>query len=323
MDITDHQNMNIYLIENKEKLGDSVNILNRYGKVIALTSGEKDINKYKEIFEDREEKIIGVGPGVIEWKLPVDTIKMIKNLKGICTKSSWAYFIDIDYCSKNGIVVCNTPGANSQSVAEYAIWMMFSLARSLPIQLADGLKSKHDNVHLQVEVSGKIMGIVGLGNVGSRIANIGKGLGMKVIYWSPETRNKEFEYKELEDVLKNSDFVFNCVEIKKETKTLLDKSKLSALKNNSYFISVMGGMGWGTEDDDYLIGMVNDGKLAGFAIESENAADFKIRKVKVGANVFISGAYAWFTKEARERSNKMLEQSIIGLVKHKPVNIVK
>src|SRR3990172_7758439 len=125
--------MKIYLIEDKEKLEDSVKELGKHGTVISLTSGEKEISKYRELFKDEDEKVIGIAPGIIEWKFPLEDIKKIINLKGICTKSSWAYYIDIEYCKKNGIVVCNTPGANSQSVAEYAIWMLLSLVRKLPI----------------------------------------------------------------------------------------------------------------------------------------------------------------------------------------------
>jgi phosphoglycerate dehydrogenase-like enzyme len=314
--------MNIYLIEDKEKLGNSLNKLKKYGKVVALTSGQKDIKKYRNLFDDQEDKIIAVGPGVIEWNFPVDVIKNIKNLKGICTKSSWAYFIDIEYCKENNIVVCNTPGANSQSVAEYAILMMLTLARKLPLQIGDKFKPYRDGRHLQIEVMGKTMGVIGLGNVGRRIAKLGKGLGMKVIYWSPRTREEEFEYKDLNSLLKESDFIFNCVEIKGETRELLNKNNLSLLKSNAYFLSVMGGMGWGTEDDDYLIEMVNENKIAGMAIENEHNAKYVIPKIKKGSNVFIAGAYAWYTTEARERSNKMWEESIVGIIKGKPVNVV-
>jgi D-3-phosphoglycerate dehydrogenase len=315
--------MNIYLIEEKDKLGGSVAKLKPFGKVIPLTSGEKTINKYKQIFRDEEEKVIGIAPGITDWKFPVSVIRKIKNLKGICTKSSWAYYIDIDYCKKNNITVCNTPGANSQSVAEYAIWMMFSLVRKLPLQTQEEFEPKYNEIHQQIEVVGKTMGIVGLGNVGRRISKLGKGLGMKVIYWSPKSRDQNYSYKNLNYVLKNSDFIFNCIEVMDKTKGFFNKKKLSLIKKEAYFISVMGGMGWGAEDNDYLIKMINQGKLAGFAIEGEHEHSYKFPKIKKGVNVFIPGAYAWFTKEAAERSNQKWTESIIGIIKNKPINIVK
>ena len=94
--------MNIYLIDKKEDLGDTLKILKPYGRIVLLDSGEKEVSKYKELYEDEEEKVIGIAPGVTEWSFPLEDLKKIKNLKGICTKSSWAFYIDVEYCKKNG-----------------------------------------------------------------------------------------------------------------------------------------------------------------------------------------------------------------------------
>lgn len=304
--------MKIYLVET-DKDYDYASRLKPCGKVVFLDSGEKDISKYKELFQDEEAKIIGVNTGIIEWKFPVKVLKRITNLKGIASKSSWVFYLDLDYCKKNKIVVTNIAGANSQSVAEYAIWMMLSLARKLPIQIDKKYKQVLNKKALQTEIVGKTMGIVGLGNIGSRIAKMGKGMGMKVIYWSPKTRNKKYQYKSLDVLLKKSDFIFNCIEAYEKTKNFFNKKRLSLLRKDAYFISVMGGMGWGPEDNDYLIRMVNEDKLAGLAIENEHKPKYKVPKIKKGKNAFIPGAYAFYTKEAQERSNEMWTESIISI----------
>lgn len=312
--------MNIYLIGRKELSPSSKNILVKYGQVIELTSGNKEFSSYSQLFEDPEEKIIGVAPGVLEWKMPVDDIKSIKNLKGICTKSAWAHYINLNYCRENNIVVCNTPGANSQSVAEYAIWMILSLSRLLPIQMQENFTASYDESHQQVEIEGKTLGIIGLGNIGKRVAKMGKGLGMKVIYWSQTTRDDNYKYVSLNQLLKTADYIVNCVEICAATKNLLDRSKLVLMKPTSYFISVFGGMNWGPEDDKYLLQMVKTKKLAGFAVENEHNGklEFSIPK----GNIFIPGAYAWYTQEALARTEQMWIDSMVGVIKNKCTNKV-
>ena len=151
---------------------------------------------------------------------------------------------------------------------------------------------------------------------------MGKGLGMKVSYWSPKTRNKDYEYKSIESLLKESDFVFNCVEAYEKTKNFFSKEKLFLLRKDAYFISVMGGMGWGPEDNDHLVKMVNEDKLAGLAIENEHEPKYKMPKIKKAKNVLIPGAYAYFTKEAQARSNEMWVESIIGIATKKYVRRV-
>ncbi len=311
--------MNIYLIDTKEALSYTKE-LKPYGRVVLLDSGDKDISSYKELFSNYEPKIIGLNPGIIEWKFPKEEMTKIMNLKGIASKSSWIFYLDIDYCKKNGIAITNIAGANSQAVAEYAVWMMLSLARKLPLQLQAVCKTTLTEPMLQTEIMGKTMGVVGLGHVGKRVAKIGKGLGMKVTYWSPKSRNIDYDYKKPEDLLTESDFVFNCIELKDETKGFFNKEKLGLLKKDACFISVMGGMGWGTEDDDYIVQMVNQNNLGGFAIENEHEPTYKVPKIKKGKNIFVPAAYAWYTKEAQERSNKMWLEQIIGLATNKAEN---
>ena len=314
--------MNIYLIDKKEDLGDTLKILKPYGRIVLLDSGEKEVSKYKELYEDEEEKVIGIAPGVTEWSFPLEDLKKIKNLKGICTKSSWAFYIDVEYCKKNGIPVCNAIAANSQSVAEYAIWQMLSLVKYLPLQIQDNFISKHDSEHLQSEIAGKTMGVVGLGNVGGRLAKMGEGLGMKVIYFSRTKKDVSFEKVNISSLLQKSDFVFNCLENYSETKDYFNIKKLSLLQEKAYYISVMGGAGWGIEDIDYLIDRVKKGRLAGLSVENEHGKGYKLPN-KIKGNIFISGAYAWYTKEARERTIQKWTDSIISCTKGMPINVVK
>ncbi|QQG41286.1 MAG: hypothetical protein HYV90_03890 [Candidatus Woesebacteria bacterium] len=301
--------MNIYLIADKKRTDKVIDKLSKEGKVTVVQQLEDIVS-----FNDPDEKVIGVAPGLVDWKLPREELEKIKNIKGICTLSAWAQWIDLEYCKQNNILVANTPGANSQSVAEYAIWMMFSLARKLSLQIAENFETHDDEIHYQSEILGKTMGIVGLGNIGGRIAKMGKGLGMNVIYWSPKSRNDDYRYTELTDLLKESDYVFNCVETYQKTKNLFDRDKLFLMKKTACFISVLGGMGYGQEDDNYIIEAVNKGNLGGFAVEGEHEKSFVMTDIKSGSNIFVSGNYAYYTLEAETRSLEKWVKAIAGVI---------
>jgi lactate dehydrogenase-like 2-hydroxyacid dehydrogenase len=148
---------------------------------------EKDISKIAQLFSDSEEKVLAIEPTLLNWSLPNEAISRISNLRGICTSSAWARFIDFDYCKEHAISITKTIGANSQSVAEYGIWMMYCLARRLPMHL-----QKNDESNYHTELYGKTLGIIGLGNIGLRIAEIGNGIGMRVQYWNRSQKESSY-----------------------------------------------------------------------------------------------------------------------------------
>lgn len=212
----------------------------------------------EKIQRDKLPKILGIAkPKLIDWVLDSTILNKIPNIVGICTKSSWKEYIDLKYCQDNNIKVLNNVGINSRSVAEYAIFQMLALARNLPQQIKNDFNEKTCITQEHTEIENKIAGIIGLGNIGSHIAKICNGLGMKVRYWSRENRNDQYQFLKLHDLLKSSDFIFNCVETSEETRDFLDKTKLNLMKSTTYFISVLGGCGWKNVQDDYhLIEMV-------------------------------------------------------------------
>ncbi|MBN2101036.1 hypothetical protein JW710_04075 [Candidatus Dojkabacteria bacterium] len=314
--------MKVFIITTKDARTDIFEEIKKHAEVVILDKEENDVDKYSEIIDDVDEKILGVYmPNIIEWTLPRGFLEKVKNLKGIATRSAWTDYIDKDYCRENNIPISHTPVANSQSVSEYAIWQLLCLTRKLPLQMEDGFKTFRDDEHTQTEVTGKTMGVIGLGNIGSRIAKLGEGMGMKVLYWNRSDKDVPYEYDTVENVLKRSDFVFNCLETCDETKGFLNKERLGLMKSSAYFVSVLGGAGWGVEDDDYLIEIVRKGKLAGMSAENEHKKGWKEPDTK-GINVFFPGAYAWMTWEAADRMDKMFVEGVIGMLEGKKVNQV-
>ena len=207
----------------------------------------------------------------------------------------------------------NTPNYSTESVAEYAIWMMLSLVRKLP-KIFSGKMNLLSTHSLQEETKGKVMGVIGLGNIGNRIAEYGDRLGMKVIYFSKSDKDTFFERMTLKKLLKASDFIFPCYEINKNTKKLLDSNLLGLLKETAYFISILGDSGF---DCNYLKKRVAKGKLAGLAFESESQW-----KKKRKSNIFTPPPVAWYTKESQKRCYDSLTETVISVCRGTAINQV-
>lgn len=282
--------------------------------------GKKDIKDYPVLLEDLEPKIVAFDPGFFEWKFPNETIDLIPNLKGIVTRSSWGNFIDIKHTKSKDIAVANAPGANSESVAEYAIFQMLALLRKFPLQLKDGFVTKIDEDHVGDTLVGKTAGILGYGRIGSRIASLCQAMGMQVIYWSKHKKDVPHRFVELEFLLKEADVIFKTWEIIPETDTLLNKENLTLLKESVLFISVFGGIGW-CSDDKILLDLAESNKIGGFSVENEHKKGTEIKNSYAG-NIFLPGAYAWFTKETNLKYGSIAAESIMGIISKKEINRV-
>ncbi|MGD9105543.1 MAG: phosphoglycerate dehydrogenase, partial [Desulfobacterales bacterium] len=144
--------------------------------------------------------------------------------------------IDVQTATKQGIVVMNAPGGNTVTTAEHTISLMLALARNIPQGTASLREGKWEKKKLPgVEITGKILGIIGLGHIGRVVANRAKGLKMKVVaadpYVSKEAaKSLEVELVPLEDLLIRSDFITLHVPRLKETTNMIDAATINKMK---------------------------------------------------------------------------------------------
>lgn len=294
----------------KDFLAKQIQAIKKVGEVAFF---EKSPSFSEKVFTDNEEKIIALGPEIVDWKFPNSIINKINNLKYVCLPTTGFGWLDAQTMKKNKIVLTNVPKYSTESVAEYAISLMLSVVKKLPLVIKNKWKIDYDN-HQSWEVRGKIMGIVGLGTIGNRIAELGKSMGMKVIYWSRKSRNKKFIYKNLNTLLKTADFVFPCLARNDETNGLLNKIKLNLMKKGSFIVSI-------TSEDIFdlkcAVSLLKKGRLSGIALESEK---YTIKDFE--GNVWVTPPIAWFTQEAFDEDMRIWTETIISCAKGKPINIV-
>ena len=192
------------------------------------------------------------------------------NLKVIGRAGIGVDNVDIPYASSKGVVVMNTPFGNSITTAEHAIAMMMALARQIPeanAQTQAGQWPK--NGFMGVEVTGKTLGLIGAGNIGSIVASRAQGLKMKVIAFDPFLSAERaiemgVEKVELDPLLARADFITLHTPLTAETRNILSRENLAKTKKGVRIVNCARG---GLIDEEALRDMLESGHVAGAALD--------------------------------------------------------
>ena len=193
-----------------------------------------------------------------------------KNLKVIGRAGIGVDNVDIPAATKRGIVVMNTPFGNTITTAEHAISLMFALARQIPAADASTKASKWEkSKFMGVEVTGKTLGVIGCGNIGSIVAERGVGLRMKVIVFDPflsadRAADLGVEPVELDALLARSDFITLHTPLTDQTRNIINADAIAKMKDGVRIINCARG-GLVVEDD--LVAALKSGKVAGAALD--------------------------------------------------------
>ena len=178
--------------------------------------------------------------------------------------------VDIPAATKRGIIVMNTPGGNVITTAEHAIGMLMALSRNVPEGTASLKAGRWDKKKLQGrEIYNKVLGVIGFGKIGSIVADLARGLKMKVVvydpYVTPEQIEKAgFESVTLEELYRRSDYITVHVPKFKETIGLLNKDAFEQMKDRVMIVNCARG---GIVDEDALYAALESGKVAGAALD--------------------------------------------------------
>jgi len=255
--------MKILVSDNLSKLG--VEILQKE------TGIEVDVNT--GLAKEELIKIIPEYDGLIvrsATKVTADVIAAAKNLKVVGRAGVGVDNIDLEAAGKKGIIVMNAPDGNMITTAEHAMAMMLSMSRNIPQANASVKQDKKwsPKTFMGVELYGKTMGIIGLGRIGSVVAERAKGFAMKVIAYDPFVSMEQaekigVEIVELQDLLQRADFI-SLHSPKVGDKPLLGKKELNSVKPGVRIINCARGE---LIDEEALIQAIKDGKVAQAALD--------------------------------------------------------
>jgi len=239
---------------------------------------EPDLGKDKE----KLLAVIGQYDGLAIRSATKVTEKLIAaatNLKVIGRAGIGVDNVDIPAASRKGIIVMNTPFGNSITTAEHAVAMMFAVARQLPEADTSTRAGKWEkNRFMGVEITGKTLGVIGCGNIGSIVAMRGIGLKMHVVAYDPflsEERASQLGVRklELDELLARADFITLHTPLTDKTRHIIDKAAIAKMKQGVRIINCARG-GLIVEAD--LVEALKSGKVAGAGIdvfETEPATD--------------------------------------------------
>lgn len=203
-------------------------------------------------------------------KVTQSLMEKMPNLKIIARAGVGVDNIDIDQATRNGIIVINAPDGNTISTAEHTFAMITSLMRHIP-QANASVKSKEwkRSAFLGSELYGKVLGIAGLGRIGSEIAKRARAFGMKVVVFDPFLTTERaskigVESYSLDQLLQEADIITVHTPLTKETKGLLNHETIAKTKKGVYLVNCARG---GIIDEDALVTYLENGHVQGAALD--------------------------------------------------------
>lgn len=306
--------MNIYITYEKTFFTEEqIKKLSKYAKLIFLEN-YFDLDNVKYL-QDNEQKILMADPEWYNWNLRKEHINKIKNLKAICINTTAFDWIDWQYCKDNNIIVTNTPKYSTDSVAEYAIFLMMCLAKKLPIQIKKNYKMEYTHEMLNTEIRNKTVGIIGLGTIGTRVAELCNNIGMKVIYWSKNSKENKYKRVEIDDIFMNADFIIPTFATNEETRKIITDERIEMMNGNSLINIIINPVEIYNHN---LMLKRAENKEIGYAFEiydDKTLNDYK-------GNIMATAPYSFYTKEAIDRLVELWCCNTIGVLNNNLQNVI-
>ncbi len=247
--------------------------MSKEGLSILESAEGLDLDVRKSTPKEELAEIIGGYDAIVirsATKLTADLINAGKNLTVIGRAGIGVDNVDVDAATKKGIVVMNTPEANAITTAEHTITLMLSLARQIPQAHASLKAGKWERSKFKgMEIYGKTLGCIGLGNIGKLVAERALGLKMNVIAYDPFLSKEAaerigVELVSLDDLLKRSDIITIHTPLTPETKNLINKDTIEKMKKKVVLINCARG---GVINENDIAEAIKSGRVAGAAFD--------------------------------------------------------
>ncbi len=254
---------------------------------------------------------------LLSEKIDKTVIDRAERLKVISNYAVGYNNIDLEYATKKGIYVTNTPDVLTEATADLTWALMLAVARRVvegdKVVRSGNFKGWAPDLLLGNEVYGKTLGIIGLGQIGSAVAKRAKGFGMRVIYWSREKKiileqQLNLEYMSLPELLKKADFVSVNVALTPATRHLLGQKEFSLMKKNAIIVNTARGP---IIDEEALVEALKSGtiKAAGLDVyEKEPEVHPKLRELD---NIVLAPHVGSGTEQTRAKMAQMVVDDVL------------
>lgn len=251
-------------------------------------------------------------------------IKQCPKLKFVVTATSGFDHIDLNFCKKQNIAVSFCPQANAESAAQWTMTLMLNLLRQFPkTTMALEQNKWREGLKRGLELSGLQLGLIGLGRIGSRVAELAQVFQMNVVAHDPYVEMSHFEKLGVKplgliEVFKTSDVVSFHVPLTKDTRHMINHRTLEHLNPDAYLINASRG---GVIDETELAVRMRTGLLSGAALDvfekEPLASDSPLKGLN---NVILTPHVGAFTEQAFTRGSQEAANKVISFLRGEPVS---
>ncbi len=294
--------------------------------------GEVEVFENTTTEEQAIERLKGADIAIIDGFLCPPTAKVIQNtdkLKLIVLPHTGYFMVDLDAAGKKGIKVANAPGFSKEAVAEMVIGLMFAVNRKIPLMDRNMRKNPFEsdpgnkemqNRYWGFDIKGKTMGVIGLGRIGSTVASLALGLGMKVIATNRSPKSMQgVEMVSLDDLLRRSDVISINVTSGAETENLISERELGLMKPTAILINVDQGK---MVDTDAIYNALKDKKIGGAGLDQITGLTKDHPILELDNVVFTPHAGSSTNESFRVNLPELVVTAVEGFVNGNPINIL-
>jgi phosphoglycerate dehydrogenase-like enzyme len=241
-------------------------------------------------------------------------IRSLPHLKGISVYTTGIEWIDLVELQTCNIALKFLPDYSAITVAEHAIGLLLTLSRRIHLSDRKAMSEISSSVSLRGwELSGKKIGILGLGRIGSRIAHLAKAFNMKVSYYDPKIEiHPEFSAVSFEQIIQQSDVVMLAASLNRESPIIITNKVLAAMQQGVYIINPARPA---LVDNPAIISAIQSGKVAGYAVDDNPFSLDELRRLEAG-RILQTGHTGWYSDEAMERGTEMWINNLVELAKN-------
>ena len=293
-----------------------------------------DVAVYSNTVADQVEERVKDADIIIANKAPLNeqTLKDAANVKLICEFATGYDNVDLEYCKKRGIKVANVVNYSTAAVAQHTFALCFYILEKLNhydnyVKSGEyASQSRFSNFDIPfTELEGKTWGIVGMGNIGRKVAQIAEVFGCKVIFYSASGNSscRNYERVDLDTLLKESDFLSLHCPLSDKTRNLIDLDALKKMKKTAILINVARGP---VVNDEALYTALTEQIIAGAGLDVTGTEPMKesnpLSRIKDSNRLIITPHLAWASIEARNRVVVETYKNIEAFLRGEDRNIV-
>jgi phosphoglycerate dehydrogenase-like enzyme len=247
-----------------------------------------------------------------------DIIRNLPKLKGLSVYATGIEWIDVAELQAHNISLKFLPDYSGTTVAEHAIGLLLTLSRRIHLSDRKAQQEISPNISLRGwELSGKKIGILGLGHIGARIANLARAFGMEVSYYDPKIADHpEFQAVSFEQLIQQSDVIMLAASLNREEPVIITNEALQAMKCGVYIINPARPA---LVDQPAILSAIQAGQVSGYAVDDQPFSLAELHSVEIG-RILQTGHTAWYSDEAMERGTEAWVNNLVDLLCSSAIN---